>query len=485
METKLQLPLMTTTATAMSNNPVDMDATPVLQLWRIFTYYALHADPAKPQCLKVPHFIKLCKDAQIISKRVPATMIELEVAKLLTTDRALLTGTDAGNNPHGLVFADFLAIMDVLSVRVYPYDTPEVAMKRLLLENMFLLAGKRRSFITKEDVDLDCEAMTLLTVTYNKALMRIFNYYTHKADLRRTMAMASQLTRRGKKISSVNTTAVPERMTENQKKMMKSLTNLWGYEEFVVFCHDFNLKSTSLLTAIQAGEVYLSVVPVDIDVCTTRGMNFTQFCQGIICMAIAGYRDCAPEVTTLNKVKALLLFIWKGLNSSEKSQKAVNSRLATISSHAGSLNMYGSGLFIEQFLAMWTKDSFPDYTSPPKVLVEEEGVNILQRVVARTLANSNTGSYKQLYDDDENNENDESAAAGRRTSSDDGNNHNNYDLAWDRSESDEGDISGISPPPQQPQVITVTTRQLQRLFKLKPELTEFIHMEMVREGISY
>jgi hypothetical protein len=431
-------------------NPVDTEATPVLQLWRIFTYYALHADPARPQCLKVPHFIKLCKDAQLISKRVLATTIELEIAKLVT-DKKALTGTDAGNNPNGLVFADFLAMMDVLSVKVYPHDAPEVAMKRLLLENMFLLAGKRRSFIAREELALESEALLLLTDTYGKAMARIFAFYTHKAELRRTMAMASQLTRRGK-TSSVSTTAAPERMTDAQKKMMKSLNNLWGYEEFVAFCHDFNLKSTALLTGIQAGEVYLAVVPLDLDVCTTRGMNFTQFCQAVVAMALTGYRDCAPGVTALSKVKALLLFIWKGLNSSEKTQKAVNSRLGSVSSHAGSLNMFGSGLFVEQFLAMWTKDAFVDYTSARAAPEEEEGVDVLHKVVARTLAGAAAGLDEEVDAKEE--------------------------PGPESEEADQEVEEGERP------VITVTSQQLQRLFKARPELTEFVYMEMVREGIS-
>ena len=289
--------------------------------------------------------------------------------------------------------------------------------------------------------------------------MRIFTYYTQKAELRRTMAMASHLTRRGK-TSSVNTTAAPERMTEAQKKMMKALNNLLGYEEFVTFCHDFNLKSTALLTGIQAGEVYLAVVPLDLESCTTKGMNFTQFCQALVCMALTGYRDCASSVSALSKVKALLLFIWKVLNSSEKSQKAVNSRLATVSSHAGSLNMYGSGLFIEQFLAMWTKDSFVDYTSPPAPPSEEEGVDVLHKVVSR-VGGCGTGTGTGL---------------GTLEDRDDEPSPESEDNAADTNADNEDEVEEA--------VITVTSKQLQQLFKLRPELTEFIYMEMVREGVA-
>ena len=44
--------------------------------------------------------------------------------------------------------------------------------------------------------------------------------------------------------------------------------------------------------------------------------------------------------------------------------QAVNTRHSTISSHAGSLNTFGTGLFIEQFLSFWQKEGFPDYIMP-------------------------------------------------------------------------------------------------------------------------
>ena len=62
-------------------------------------------------------------------------------------------------------------------------------------------------------------------------------------------------------------------------------------------------------------------------------------------------------------MKALLLFMWKAVNDSEKTMQMVrNDRSNKLSSYAGSLNLFGCGLFSDCFLANWIKDGFPDYT---------------------------------------------------------------------------------------------------------------------------
>lgn len=51
------------------------------ELWRIFTFYALHSDPTLPEILRPPNFVKFCKDCQIISKKFTPSAVELEMAR--------------------------------------------------------------------------------------------------------------------------------------------------------------------------------------------------------------------------------------------------------------------------------------------------------------------------------------------------------------------------------------------------------------------
>ena len=60
------------------------------ELWRIFTFYALHSDPTQPEVLKPANFIKFCKDCQITSKKFTTSSVELEIARLVSCWRVLI-----------------------------------------------------------------------------------------------------------------------------------------------------------------------------------------------------------------------------------------------------------------------------------------------------------------------------------------------------------------------------------------------------------
>lgn len=103
------------------------------------------------------------------------------------------------------------------------------------------------------------------------------------------------------------------------KEQAKHQKDLIGYKEYVQvnfqqipsininyfgfqFCHDFNLKSTSLLTAIQVGEIFLNIVPLNLETKSEVGMSFDMFCRAIIYMAFLAYRDVDARITPANKV---------------------------------------------------------------------------------------------------------------------------------------------------------------------------------------
>lgn len=126
------------------------------------------------------------------------------------------------------------------------------------------------------------------------------------------------------------------------------------------------MKSTALLTAIQVGDIYLSCVPLDEENKHLNVMTFDTFCRSLLVMAHVAYRE-VPHSTNIplsQKVRALLLFMWRCVNSSEKTSKAVTNRYGTsrsVDGRAGSLNIHGSGLFSDMFLDAWQKDNFQSY----------------------------------------------------------------------------------------------------------------------------
>lgn len=94
------------------------------------------------------------------------------------------------------------------------------------------------------------------------------------------------------------------------------------------------------------------------------GMNFENFLRSIMYMAFIAYRDANPSVSIANKVKAILLYMWKAVNDNQKTRSLVsNNRNNTLSHFAGALNVFGSGMFSDLFLSNWMKDGFPDYSA--------------------------------------------------------------------------------------------------------------------------
>jgi hypothetical protein len=80
-----------------------------------------------------------------------------------------------------------------------------------------------------------------------------------------------------------------------------------------------------------------------------------------------------------NKVKALLVFMWRAINSSEITEKAVSDRyMSDVKSHAGSLNIFGSGLFSDSLLTMWQNDRYPNYIAALEKV--DDSMVILERV---------------------------------------------------------------------------------------------------------
>jgi len=51
------------------------------ELWRIFSFYTLHSDPNTPDIMRLPSFVRFCKDCQLITKKLTTHALELEVSK--------------------------------------------------------------------------------------------------------------------------------------------------------------------------------------------------------------------------------------------------------------------------------------------------------------------------------------------------------------------------------------------------------------------
>jgi hypothetical protein len=190
-------------------------------------------------------------------------------------------------------------------------------------------------------------------------------------------------------------------------------------------------------------------------------MSFDTFCQSITLMALLAYKE-AP-VPPADKVMALLLFMWRSVNSAETADKAIKDRYGvssrTVQGHAGSLNVHGSGLFSEMFLSAWQSDGFSNY-----IIVEpkkEDSTAVLQNIVQKhTSTNPVREDINQVL---------QNAAASPKKSRD----------AITRQRS-----SSSADSPSRQRSVALYGTQIAELFLRKPELAELIYLEICNSGMA-
>ena len=178
------------------------------ELWHIFTFYALRADPATPEILSPPTFLRFAKDCQFISKTLTNTAVELEIGRL-ARNKSRLEGGEISLS-IAITFPDFLELLNSLALRVYLKDEPEIAIKRLILENVLLFAN-RRTPLDSQDISSDPQdhiAVTAVIDTFQRGLLNIFNFYLDKANNRRNHAVAIEKVKQRDATVSMNREAL-------------------------------------------------------------------------------------------------------------------------------------------------------------------------------------------------------------------------------------------------------------------------------------
>lgn len=342
------------------------------ELWNIFTYYTLHSDPTQPEQLKLSKFVTFAKDCQILSPTLTQAQINIVLTREARNKRVATYNESAAGY---ITFYDFINLLPLFAKLVYP-DAPDddTAFKRLLMENVLLLAGRRDPKSMKLDPS-DEEANEVLKEKFGKSLLSIYMHYADISERRRQQEHANENKIKHKKLNTA--VAQQEKFTPEMRALQKKLKNTLGYNEFFKLAHDFKLKSTALLTAFQIGDIYLTCVPHLAENRDLRVLNFDTFCTSLILMALTAHRE--SSASPANKVKTLLVFMWRAINSPDVTQRAVTDRyMSDVKSHAGSLNIFGSGLFSDSLLSMWQKDRYPNYLASAEK--EDDSQQILERV---------------------------------------------------------------------------------------------------------
>ena len=356
------------------------------------------------------------------------------------------------NTSFSLEFQDFLNAVDRLATMLYDKDPETVAVKRMLLENVLLLACRRSPAALRLDDEMTA-ALKTITTTFSRSVQSIFDYYCNerKKSDRQVMAAGKHASSSGVGVIDESDRVSDEDANNDQGARAfskpqipsKKKPSLISYREYFAFCTDYGLKSTALLTAIQVGEVFLNTVTMNYDDKRIEGMTLEQFMSALLQMALIAYRDCDKSVPAKNQVMGLLLFRGKKVNNYDKTGAIANQRQAISVSHAGSLNVFGSGLFGDTLLKIWMDDGFPDYIIPKKK-DKESGGDVLRNIIESGDAGREFSTESKIDASDEvtSADNDNSAAA---------------------------DNSNI---------LDLSSSKINKLFKDRPEMAEFIYLEI-------
>jgi|Transcript_1673 hypothetical protein len=363
------------------------------ELWNIYTFYTLHGNPLCPEFLKNQQFMKLAKDCQMIKKKqgVGLTSADLSVVFASETQRKKAENKTMAKraNPNLMTYSEFLNVLMVLAPKVYPKEDPDTVFQKLLLENILPLAAHR--IIHKVSIADEEGVEELLTVTFKRGLEDLFDYYSDVADRRRKLLAAQEVQDTVKLKGGHGQVQVT---SKQRAKELRDSKGLIGYSEFMNFCQDFKLIALSQVTTIQAGDIFLSSVGEHHGGDSSRDMSFEQFYECLLRLALTAHAGAHPEITTDLKLKALLLFMWKAVNTDDASAKAVNGRGtrsvcdASKSVKSGDLNLYGSSQFNLIMQDVWAKDGFREYLQP----IEEEGEDG-QTVLDRMLNTDGTRTF--------------------------------------------------------------------------------------------
>ncbi len=174
------------------------------ELWRIFTHYSLHADANAPEIWRITCFSRFAKDCQITGPRFTSAQLELEIVRLLRDKQKekVSVGEEKASKDFGsnhiftINFPEFLELLGIFALRVYPINhtnhDKETSLRRLLLENVLLLAQRRGNNIAILCEEIDENAVSLLQKDYKRSIMTIFNYYIELADKRRSQDLAKE-----------------------------------------------------------------------------------------------------------------------------------------------------------------------------------------------------------------------------------------------------------------------------------------------------
>lgn len=267
-------------------------------------------------------------------------------------------------------YNDFLTCLMKLSVKIYPRSrSRDEAFQRLLMDNVLPLAARR----CPESVEFYLENAEVRSIfhTYKDALEQIFAFYASNDKRQEGSRGASGPAGFGASHSGRS----PVRATKAVNTMKEAL----AYPEFLKFAQAFDLSNNVILSTIELGDIYLSSIKTVAPDSSMRKLSFDEFWESLVRCALVAYSKIS-DVTIIDKIRGLLLYMWRAINGSVPKTWADGRRTGT--TNQGDL-LAGAMLFNKRFTAAWAADNYRDYLSPAHA-PNEDGQTVLARLKGGT-----------------------------------------------------------------------------------------------------
>ena len=367
----------------------ELDGDVEVLLWRIFTHYSINGNPQNPMFLRAQTFVEFCVDAKIVDGvnliKQDCNVIYKDIVSK-RADNVTGRGTrQAGGFQYGkatlseharqlhlrhdpekrdisikkMNFSDFVNALSRIALRLCPM-TEEEAFELMLDERVFRYAHRRPVAVTMPELALCSEMYD----AFAPAFRLILQYY---GEFRPQSEVIEQGGRsKTRRLSQDNAT-------------MNTMVNALGFQKFLHFCEDFNLRSsmnnTPILTSIQLSEIFLNSVKAHI-VDHIGKLTFDEFWEAIVRCAMVAYQkhECHPVL----KLKELFVYMSHKIETSIS--KAINAKGSRNVSTNAANGLAGMKAFQYRVTEMYRVDGVPRTYLIREAPAPKSGRDLLKRM---------------------------------------------------------------------------------------------------------
>ncbi|GBG31890.1 Hypothetical Protein FCC1311_081152 [Hondaea fermentalgiana] len=364
-----------------------------LQLWNTFTHYAIHGDALQPNRLRAYEFTKFARDCGILNDAGNEPAAGSEASLLRVADINVLISAEVGKRSgsskqtaaqstkmHGsrrMTFQAFLNVVLKIALRLFPDASSAETALRLFVQSR-LWRAQHRDPLRIAFVLQDAEVRKLL-MRFESALRPIFHFYASAAE-------------REVDQSSGNGKSCPKSPTGSFRTIAGTgnrMRDELSYQSFIELAKDFGLGASALLSMQSLGEAFLASIDYHAYHDKVPKMLYEEYIEALVRCALTIGRVAHEGATLADKLKHLLLIMWKAMTKRNQVASAVENHFVRTTYAADLLE--GVRIFNIRFSELWAADGHRDYLSP---LPDEvpDAFDLVQR-----LRTASAAAHPRLY----------------------------------------------------------------------------------------